>query len=63
MKKFLNLFVMAVAIIAVGKSFTSENPETLFGNVWFYRIGWVILAIVSIIRFIKMNKEEGNTPS
>ena len=63
--KYLNLFIMAFAIITVVASFVNNTPTTdLFGfevNTWVVRVLWVLIGLVSYKRYKdKKQQEESN---
>jgi len=43
-------------IIFIG-SILDKNPETLFGSVWIFRLGWLLMTITSFISYFKLKKE------
>lgn len=60
--KYLNLFIMAFAIITVVASFVNNTPTTdLFGfevNTWVVRVLWVLIGLVSYKRYKDKKQEE-----
>lgn len=55
-----NLFLISgilTGIVFISSLFDSESG-TLFGSVWLFRLGWLIMSASSLISYLKMKKSE-----
>lgn len=54
------LFLMSGVLTGIVFISTLFDPEsgTLFGSVWFFRAGWLIMSVSSLYNYVKVKKSE-----
>ncbi|MTI39204.1 hypothetical protein [Fulvivirga lutimaris] len=58
MKKNLYLIAGILTGLIFISSLLDSQPGSLFGSVWLFRLGWLIMAISSIMSYFKIRKGE-----
>ena len=57
-KKNLSLIAGILTAVVFVSSLLDSESGTLFGSVWLFRLGWLIMAITSFTNYYKIKKSE-----
>jgi hypothetical protein len=61
MKKNLCLIAGILTGIVFISSLLDSEPGSLFGSIWLFRLGWLIMTISSFMTYRNMKKSEKET--
>lgn len=62
-KKNLYLIAGTLTGIVFISSLLDPEPGSLFGSVWLFRLGWLLMSIPSFVNYFKIKKAEKNSES
>jgi len=55
-KKNLYLIAGILTAIVFISSLFDDDPGSLFGSIWLFRLGWLIMSIVAILNYFRIKK-------
>jgi len=57
-KKILFLMSGILTLIVFISSLLDSEPGSLFGSIWLFRLGWLIMSVSSFISYYNIKKAE-----
>ena len=57
-RKTLFLITGILTLVVLISSLFDSDPGTLFGSVWLFRLGWLIMSITAFINYFKIKNND-----